>query len=104
MLQEGEEQVDAEQEENKNKEMEDILEKIIEELWANYDKDNSGQLSKAEAQLLFKDSLDRIGEKEITEEQMNKAFDTFDQDGSGNISKAEMKSFFKKIIDENKLQ
>lgn len=73
-----------------------ILDIAINDIWASYDKDNSGSLDKAEVKLLLIDSLVKMGHPHnISEDEFNHAFKTFDEDKNGHVSKAEMKQFLK---------
>jgi Ca2+-binding EF-hand superfamily protein len=52
---------------------------LIDEIWAQYDKDNSGQLSKAEMKQFVKIYLDKLGEGErLPEKQFNSIFASID--------------------------
>jgi Ca2+-binding EF-hand superfamily protein len=65
---------------------------IIDEIWAQYDKDNSGQLSKAEMKGFIMNYLDKIGEgARLPEKQFNAMFAQIHENNDGQISKAEMK-------------
>ena len=65
---------------------------LIDEIWAQYDKDNSGQLSKAEMKAFVKVYLDKLGEGDrLPEKQFNAMFALIDENNDGQISKAEMK-------------
>ena len=78
--------------------IEDVINKIVDEIWANYDKDNSGYLDKQEAKPFVKQTLVDMGENgEFTEDEFEGCFKEFDKDGNGTISRAEMKAFIKKV-------
>jgi Ca2+-binding EF-hand superfamily protein len=65
---------------------------LIDEIWAQYDKDNSGQLSKAEMKGFIMNYLDKIGEgARLPEKQFNAMFAQIDENNDGQISKAEIK-------------
>ena len=69
-------------------------EEIIAAIWAEYDKDGSGALSKAECKNFVKNLLVRIGEDpKISDDEFNELFKDFDEDGNGTVSKAEMELF-----------
>jgi Ca2+-binding EF-hand superfamily protein len=71
---------------------------LIDEIWAKFDKDNSGQLSKAEMKPFVQDYLTKLGEGErLPEKQFNSIFASLDENNDGQISKAEMKDFVEKI-------
>jgi Ca2+-binding EF-hand superfamily protein len=71
---------------------------LIDEIWATYDKDNSGQLSKAEMKQFVKEYLTKIGEGDrLPEKQFNSIFSSLDENSDGQISKAEMREFIEKV-------
>lgn len=77
-----------------------MLEGIVDEIWEDYDKDNSGFLDKAEVMQFLKDSAARLSEGfggdqevEVDEESFEEAFTAFDKDGSGTMAKSEMVNF-----------
>jgi Ca2+-binding EF-hand superfamily protein len=71
-------------------------EEITASIWAEYDKDGSGALNKAECRKFVKDLLQRLGEEvKITEEEFNDLFKDFDEDGNGTVSRDEMALFLK---------
>ena len=75
-----------------------IIEKCIEDIWKNYDKDRSGFLDKSETKLFVKNTFQEMGESgEFSEADFEACFKEFDKDGNGTISKDEMKSFIKKV-------
>ena len=71
---------------------------LIDEIWAQYDQDNSGQLSKAEMRGFVVAYLTKVGEQNrLPEKQFNAIFASIDDNGDGQISKPEMKEFIDKI-------
>ncbi len=63
----------------------------IDQIWAKYDKDGNGTLSKAECRKYVKDILKSMGEDpKISEEDYNALFAEYDKDGNGSVSKDEM--------------
>ena len=75
-----------------------IIEKCIDDIWANYDKDKSGFLDKNETKAFVKNTLSEMGENgEFSEADFEACFKEFDKDGNGTISKDEMKIFIKKV-------
>ena len=75
-----------------------IIEKCIDDIWKNYDKDNSGFLDKEETKEFVKNTLNEMGETgEFAEQDFEACFKEFDKDGNGTISKDEMKIFIKKV-------
>ena len=74
------------------------VKELIDEIWAQYDKDNSGQLSKAEMRGFVVAYLTKVGEADrLPEKQFNAIFATIDENHDGQINKAEMKEFIEKI-------
>ena len=74
------------------------MKELIDEIWASYDVDNSGQLSKAEMRTFVKEYLTKLGEADrLPEKQFNSMFASLDDNNDGQISKEEMKEFIEKI-------
>jgi len=74
------------------------VKELIDEIWANYDKDNSGQLSKAEIKPFVQEYLTKLGEgNRLPEKQFNTMFAPLDENNDGQISKEEMKEFIEKV-------
>ncbi len=75
-----------------------IIEKCIDDIWKNYDKDNSGFLDKEETRAFVKNTLTEMGETgDFGDTDFEACFKEFDKDGNGTISKDEMKIFIKKV-------
>ena len=67
---------------------------LIDEIWATYDKDNSGQLSASEMRSFVVAYLTKLGEaNRLPEKQFNALFNSIDINHDGQINKAEMKAF-----------
>ena len=63
-------------------------EEITAQIWAEYDKDGNGNLSKAECKNYVKDLLTRLGEDpKISAEEFDEIFLAYDEDGNGVVSK-----------------
>lgn len=77
---------------------EQIIDNMINQIWDQYDLDNSGVLDKAETRRFVKKVLFNMGEREFKEEEFVKLFEDFDTDGNGFITRQEMKSFLKHVI------
>jgi Ca2+-binding EF-hand superfamily protein len=74
------------------------VKELIDEIWVKYDKDNSGQLSKAEMKQFVQEYLTKLGEADrLPEKQFNAIFASIDENKDDQISKAEMKEFVDKI-------
>ncbi len=68
----------------------------VEQIWAKYDKDGNGTLSKAECRFYVQDMLKSMGENpKISEEEYNVLFAQYDKDGNGSVSKDEMEVVLK---------
>ena len=71
-------------------------EEVTAQIWATFDKDGSGALSKAECRNFVKDLLVKLGEEpKISEQEFNELFKDFDEDGNGTVSKDEMALFIR---------
>ena len=74
------------------------VKELIDEIWSVYDKDHSGQLSKAEIKPFVTEYLHKLGEAgRLPEEQFNAMFAQLDENHDGQISKGEIKDFIEKI-------
>ena len=75
-----------------------VIRKCVDDIWAEYDKDNSGSLDKEETKLFVKNTLSEMNDSgEFSEEDFEACFSEFDKDGSGTIEKDEMAIFIKKV-------
>ena len=71
---------------------------LIDEIWDQFDKDKSGQLSKAEMKEFVKAYLDKLGEgSRLPEKQFNSMFASIDVNHDGQINKAEMLEFIQNV-------
>ena len=83
-----------------NQNIDTVIKKCVDDIWAEYDKDNSGALDKDETKAFVKKTLcDMEGGDggEFSEEDFEACFKEFDKDGSGTIEKDEMAVFIKKV-------
>lgn len=79
--------------------MDEIIAKCVKEIWANYDKDNNGELDMEEMRPFVTETLEALDPGVGFEEDAYKeCFRTFDVDGSGKVSKNEMAAFMKNLI------
>ena len=63
----------------------------VDQIWAKYDKDGNGTLSKAECRNYVQDMLALRGENpKISDTEYNALFALYDKDGNGVVSKDEM--------------
>ena len=76
-----------------------VINKCVDDIWAQYDKDNSGALDKEESRAFITATLTQMeqGDASFTEDDFNACFAEFDTDGNGTISRAEMAAFIKKV-------
>ena len=75
-----------------------VIDDCIEDIWRRYDKDNSGELDKAETKIFLKNTLLELGETgEFSEDDFEVAFKEFDKNNSGSVDKEEMKIFIIKM-------
>ena len=77
----------------------ETVDKIIEKMWAEYDKDNNGSLDQEEVKLLTIATLKKIKGDDFvppTDEEMTTAFNEFDKDGNKKVEKSEMFSYLRK--------
>jgi len=71
-------------------------EEITAQIWAEYDRDDNGTLSKSECRKYVKDLLTRLGEDpKISAEEFDEIFLAYDEDGNGVVSKDEMEHVIK---------
>ena len=79
-------------------EIEAVIAKCVENIWGDYDKDNSGALDKEETKKFMVATLGEMSDTtEISDEDFQAVFKEFDADGNGTISKTEMGNFIKKV-------
>ena len=77
----------------------DVINKCVNDIWAEYDKDGNGYLDKDETKKFVQDTLGNLGSgDEFSQEAFDEVFSTFDKDNSGTIEKAEMVVFIKQLL------
>lgn len=77
----------------------DDMEKVIDALWTEFDKDNSGYLDKDEMVPLAQAALRQVGFKEELDSQVCDAFfSEVDSDGNGRIDKSELRRFMLSLM------
>lgn len=70
----------------------------MDEIWEEYDTDNSGSLDKNEAKRFIKNTLTEFyDESDISDGDFEAAFHEFDKDGSGTIEKNELAVFVRRM-------
>ena len=75
-----------------------VIKKCVDDIWKEYDKDNSGALDKEETKKFVKNTLSEMNDSgEFSEEDFEACLSEFDKDGSGTIEKDEMAIFIKKV-------
>lgn len=74
----------------------EAIEKVCEDLWTQYDKDNSGTLDKAETRKFVAEVCGTSG-ADVDGEEFDKFFKELDADGSGTLEKEEIKKFIRGI-------
>mmetsp|Transcript_2824 Transcript_2824/g.1936 ORF Transcript_2824/g.1936 Transcript_2824/m.1936 type:complete len:88 (+) Transcript_2824:57-320(+) len=78
--------------------IDEIIEKCIDDIWKKYDKDNNGHLDKHETRLFVQQTLKEMEvNDDFKEDDFEGTFKEFDKDGNGTISREEMKIFIKKV-------
>ncbi len=80
--------------------VEAVITKCVEDIFKEYDKDESGLLDKEETRSFLEQTLqDMEGEQLFSEEEFDRQFKYFDKDGSGTIDKEEMVALIKRVCD-----
>ena len=78
-----------------------MIKSCVEDIWDQYDEDNSGILDKAECREFIKKTLSEImpGKEDqiYNEPDFERVFTDFDINNDGTISKEEMSRFIKKV-------
>ena len=75
-----------------------VIKKCVEDIWQEYDKDNSGSLDKEETKKFVQNTLSEMNDSgEFSESDFDACFKEFDKDNSGTIEKDEMAIFIKKV-------
>ena len=76
----------------------EIIDKYVQQIWKEFDDDESGALDRDETKEFVKKMLLEVGEStDFSDEEFNKCFEEFDTDGNGTVDKDEMKEFIMKI-------
>ena len=75
-----------------------VINKCVDDIWAQYDVDNSGALDRDETKEFVKKTLREMDDTDnFSEEDFDACFKEFDKDGNGTIEKVEMAAFIKKV-------
>ena len=80
--------------------LDEVINNCVDDIWAQYDVDNSGFLDKEETRQFVRNTIKEMGEageSEFSNEDFEQCFKEFDDDGSGTIEKDEMAKFIKKV-------
>lgn len=91
------------QEEVRKRQLDDIdrlIQSQVDELWVQFDTDNSGTLQKNEARVFVQHMMKDMG-CDFDENQFEECFKEIDLDGNGTIEKIEMANFIKQIAGLN---
>lgn len=71
---------------------------MVNEIWVEFDQDDSGTLDKEETRLFLKRIFDMVGlKRNFDNDEFEDFFRSIDLTNDGKISKAEMKHFFGKM-------
>ena len=71
-------------------------EEITAQIWAEYDRDGNGTLSKVECRKYVRNLLQRLGEDpKVSDEEFDEIFKAYDEDGNGVVTKDEMEHVLK---------
>ena len=74
-----------------------VIDKCVEDIWSQFDKDGNGCLDKEETKKFVEATMKEIGDASHSEEDFDACFQEFDTNGDGTISKDEMANFIKKV-------
>ena len=78
--------------------IDEVIEKCVNDIWSQYDKDGNGTLDREETKLFVKKTLSEMDSNDdFSEEDFAICFNDFDKDGNGTIDKHEMTLFIKKV-------
>ena len=78
----------------------EAIDKVVNELWSKYDKDDSNALEKEEAFTYIKDVMAELNPSAVmSEDMLDQAFGSLDLDSNGSLSKAEFKTFVVKLTE-----
>ena len=79
-------------------EIDGVIAKCVDEIWAKYDNDDSGALDKDETKRFVQDTLQDMADGAgFSDPDFDQCFTEFDKDGSGTIEKNEMVAFIKTV-------
>jgi len=75
-----------------------VINKCVDDIWKEYDADNSGTLDKDETKKFVQQTLSEMSDSgTFNDEEFNQCFEEFDKDGNGTIEKDEMAQFIKRV-------
>ena len=78
-----------------------VIERCVEDIWEEYDKDNSNSLDQDECKKFVMTTIKEFNpmfdEEAFSDENFAETFRTFDEDDSGTIDKSEMVRFIRKV-------
>ena len=75
-----------------------VIDKCVDDIWGQYDKDGNGSLDKEETRLFVQETLKEMDDSSSVENKdFEETFKEFDKDGSGTIERDEMAAFIKKV-------
>ena len=75
-----------------------VIKRCVDDIWRDYDEDESGELDKEETRNFVFDTLKEMSDDfQFNIDDFEKCFKEFDADGSGTIEKHEMVIFIKKV-------
>lgn len=71
---------------------------MVNEIWVEFDQDDSGHLDKEETRRFLQRTFDMVGlKRNFDNDEFDDFFRSIDLTNDGKISKAEMKNFFNKM-------
>lgn len=80
---------------------EDQLRQAVDQVFNNYDKDNSGFLDVSEVTALINDALKHMNAgRQATQDEVKKLLDTIDESKDQKVSKNELLVVFKKVANQ----
>lgn len=80
------------------------IKSVVESIWGTYDRDNNGELDRAEAMRFIKSTLSALTASEgasagdVQDSAIQQAFDSIDADKSGMVDKPEMVTIISKLL------
>lgn len=78
--------------------IDEVIKKMVDDIWEQYDDDNSGELDKEETRQFVQDNLEEMADgAKFNDRDFEQCFLDFDKDGSGTIDKDEMVQFIKRV-------